>query len=141
MISSTKSARVKIRLTMAEPGKPDAGSSFSYVLHQKRGIGYSSRFRVSDSLPPGWRLVSQATPLRRGVACETRWRREQKSSKYTVWYDDLGNRYKSSVEVERALKERNLLSEASEDETATETGGETSEYEASPVKRSRTSSL
>ena len=45
------------------------------------------------------------------------------------------------MEVERALKERNLLSEASEDETATETGGETSEYEASPVKRPRTSSL
>ena len=113
---------MKIRSKMAEPSKPDAGCSFSDALHQKRGIGYSSRFRVSDNLPPGWR-------------------REQKSSKYTVWFDDLGNRYKSSVEVERALKERNLLSEASEDETATETGGETSEYEASPVKRPRTSSL
>lgn len=100
----------------------EAGSSFAHALHQKRGVGYSSRFRVSDSLPPGWR-------------------REQKSSKYTVWYDDMGRRYKSSVEVERALKERNLLSDASEDETATETGGETSEYEASPVKRPRTSTV
>ena len=113
---------MKIRSKIAEPSKPDAGRSFSDALHQKRGIGYSSRFRVSDNLPPGWQ-------------------REQKSSKYTVWYDDLGNRYKSSVEVERTLKERNLLSEASEDETAMETDGETSEYEASPVKRPRTSSL
>ena len=47
----------------------------------------------------------------------------------------------AQVEVERALKERNLLSDASEDETATETGGETSEYEASPVKRPRTSNF
>ena len=67
----------------------EAASSFAHALHQKRGVGYSSRFRVSDSLPPGWR-------------------REQKSSKYTVWYDDMGRRYKSSVEVERALKERNF---------------------------------
>ena len=106
---------------MAE--KPaEAGSSFSHALHQKRGVGYSSRFRIPDSLPPGWR-------------------QEQKSLKYTVWYNDMGRRYKSSVEVERALKERNLLSDASEDETAMETGGETSEYEASPVKRPRTSNL
>ena len=106
---------------MAE--KPaEAGSSFPHALHQKHGVGYSSRFRVPDSPPPGWR-------------------REQKSSKYTVWYDNMGRRYKSSVEVECALKERNLLSDASEDETATETGGETSEYEASPVKRPWTSTL
>ena len=71
---------------MAEPSKPDAGRSFSDVLHQKRGIGYSSRFRVSNNLSPGWR-------------------QEQKSSKYIVWFDDLGNGYRSSVEVERALKE------------------------------------
>ena len=107
---------------MAEPPNPDTSSSFSYALHQKNVIGYSSRFRVSDNLLPGWR-------------------REQKSSKYTVWYNDLGNRNKSSMEVECALKEKNLLSEASEDETATETGSETSEYEASPIKRPRTSSL
>lgn len=66
-------------------------SSFASTLHAKRGVGYSSRFRVSETrLPSGWR-------------------REQKSLKYTVWYDDKGKRYKSSVEVERVLKERGLL--------------------------------
>ena len=54
----------------------------------------------------------------------------RQGSNYTVWYDDLGNRYTSSVEVEHALKEKNFLSEISEDETATETGGETSEYDS-----------
>ena len=39
------------------------------------------------------------------------------------------------------FERKELLSEASEDETATETGGETSEYEASPIKRPRMSSL
>ena len=98
-----------------------AASSTSSDLHQKRGVGYSSRFRVSDdNLPPGWRC-------------------ERKSAKYTVWFDDRGNRYKSSVEVERALKERGLhhRSQFSDDETETETGGETSEYEPSPVKKPR----
>ena len=102
---------------MADPNT----SSSSSKLHQKRGVGYSSRFRVSDDLP-------------------ARCRREQKSSKYTIWYDDLGNRYKSSVEVERALKERRLLADTSDAETTAGTGGETSEYEPSPVKRPWTSS-
>ena len=62
-------------------GPADTSSSSSVLaLHVKRGMGNSSRFRVSENrLPPGWR-------------------REQKSSKYTVWYDDRGKRYKSSVE-------------------------------------------
>ena len=64
------------------------------------------------------------------------WRQEKKSSKYTVWFDDKGNRYKSSSEVERAMRERGFLG-VSEDETETETGGETSEFEPSPVKKSR----
>lgn len=57
---------------MASGGSSASSSSFSGSLHEKRGVGYSSRFRVSeDSLPPGWR-------------------REKKSAKYTVWYDDRG---------------------------------------------------
>jgi len=95
-------------------------SFFASTLHQKRGVGYSSRFRVSEiRLLPGWR-------------------REQRSPKYTVWFDDKGNRYKSSVEVERALREQGLLTDVSEVETETESGGETSEFEPSPVKKSRT---
>ena len=92
----------------------------SRALHEKRGIGYSSRFRVSeDRLPSGWRC-------------------EQKSPKYTVWYDDKGNRYKSSVEVEHAMREQGLVTDVSGEETETEYGGETSEFEPSPVKRPRT---
>ena len=93
------------------------------TLHTKRGVGYSSRFSVpKERLPPGWR-------------------QEQKSPKYTVWYDDKGNRYKSSVELERALREQGLLTDVSEVETETETGGETSEFEPSPVKKPRTAEL
>jgi len=107
-----------------DPSATEAGSSsVACTLHQQRGVGYSSRFRVSeDRLPPGWR-------------------RERKSSKYTVWYDDRGIRYKSSIEVERALKERGLLGVTSEEETETDIGGDTSEYEPSPVKKPRTSDL
>lgn len=97
-----------------------AECSSSSRAHQARGLGYSSRFCVSeDDLPIGWRC-------------------EKKSSKYTVWYDDKGNRYKSSVAVQRALEERRRLLEDSDDETVTGTGGETSEFELSPVKRPRT---
>lgn len=93
------------------------------ALHAKCGVGYSSRFRVSkERLPPGWS-------------------HEQKSPKYTVWYDDKGNRYKSSMELERALREEGLLTNVSEVETETETGGETSEFEPSLVKKPRTAEL
>ena len=93
------------------------------ALHVKRGVGYSSRFRVSkECLPPGSR-------------------QERKSPKYTVWYDDKGNCYKSSVELERALREQGLLTDVSEVETETENGGETSELEPSPVKKPRTAEL
>ena len=87
-----------------------------------RGLGYSSRFCVSeDDLPTGWRC-------------------EKKSSKYTVWYDDKGNRYKSSVAVKRALEDRQS-EEESDNGTVTETGGETSEFEPSPVKQPRIESV
>lgn len=96
-----------------------SSSSGAPALHQER-VGYASRFRVGEGdLPPGWR-------------------RERRGHKYTVWHDDRGNRYKSSVEVERVLRERGLLCDDSEDGTETETGGETSEYEPSPVKKPRT---
>ena len=70
----------------------------------------------------------------------TGWRCEKKSSKYTVWYDDKGNRYKSSVAVKRALEDRQS-EEESDDGTVTETGGETSEFEPSPVKHPRIESV
>ena len=96
--------------------------SRSSVLHQHRGLGYSSRFCVSeDDLP-------------------TRWHCEKKSSKYTVWFDDRENRYKLSVTVKRALEDRQSEKE-SDDETVTETGGETSEFEPSPVKHPRIESV
>ena len=56
------------------------------------------------------------------------------SPKCTVWYDNQGKRYRSSIEVQRALA-------LSVDDTCTEseTGEETaSEYEPSPVKRQKT---
>ena len=57
------------------------GPYLSKALHEKRGVNYASRFCVTeDSLPPGWQ-------------------QEKKCAKYTVWYDDKGNRYKSRVEV------------------------------------------
>jgi len=93
----------------------------SRALCEKRGIRYSSRIRVSeDRLPSGWRC-------------------EQKSPKYTVWYDNKGNRYKSSVEVEHAIREQGLVADISGEEMETEYGGETLEFEPSPVKRPRTS--
>lgn len=93
-----------------------------------RGLGYGSRFCVSATdLPPGWR-------------------RERRSDKYTVWFDENGTRYKSSREVEAALRCRFSHVQAaataenkhaSEEDTLTETGGETSEFELSPAKRPR----
>ena len=70
----------------------------------------------------------------------TGWRCEKKSSKYTVWYDDKGNRYKSSVAVKRALEDRQS-EEESDDGTVTETCGETSEFEPLPVKHPRIESV
>ena len=56
-------------------------------LSLKRGAGYSSCFRVKDTkLLPGWRRQNPGN-----------------LSKYTVWYDGQGKRYKSSVEVEHAI--------------------------------------
>ena len=97
-------------------------SSASLIGHETHGVGYASRFRVSkDNLPPGWRA-------------------EKKSSKCTVWFDEKGTYYRSSLDVERALRERELLLPSDVSETETETGGETSEYEPSPVKRPRAAS-
>ena len=99
-------------------------------LHDLRGLGYGSRFRVSeDSLPPGWRQV-------------------KKSHKYTAWFDDRRNKYKTSSDVERAVLKRHTEAELESENvnrldqepipeptpTAIETG-ETSEFEESPVKR------
>ena len=109
---------------MAESSSASArpSSSASLIGHETRGVGYASRFRVSkDNLPPGWRA-------------------EKKSSKCTVWFDEKGNYYRSSLDVERALRERELLLPSDVSETETETGGETSEYEPSPVKRPRAAS-
>ena len=84
-------------------------------LSLKCGAGYSSRFGVKDTeLLPGWQRENSGS-----------------LSKYTVWYDGQGKRYKSSVEVEHAI--RNLAA-ASASELETETGGETSEFESSPAK-------
>ena len=88
-------------------------------LHELHGLGYGARFHVSQNdLPPGWR-------------------QEKKSPKFTVWYDEKGNRYKFSLDVLRALWEREQEVNASEGETGDESGGETSEYETSSVKRPR----
>ena len=94
-------------------------------LHEKRGVGYSSRFSIRDEdLPPGWRRVNPGG-----------------SSKYTVWYDPRGKRYKSSTDVLHAIRPAESTSRAIaegsevESELDTETGGETSEFEPSPTKR------
>ena len=92
--------------------RPDNAASTSGAGHsfaQHRPLGYSARFAR---------------------------RQEKKGPKYTVWYDDKGKRYKSSMEVVKALNLRGLLCGVSD--TETETGGETSEYEPSPIKMSRT---
>ena len=81
--------------------------SMADPLHELRGLGYSSRFRVSGKdLPLGWR-------------------QERRSSKYTVWYDDKGKRYKSSREVELALQDLDYaaakVNEVQAEHTATDT--------------------
>ena len=106
---------------MAGSGDQHGWSTSS--LHEKCGVGYSSRFRIREGdLPPGWRQV-------------------QSSPKCTVWYDDKGKRYRTSLAVERAIREQGFLTDVSETETEAETGGETSEFEPSPVKRPRTSEV
>ena len=86
-------------------------------LSELRGTGHGSRMVVSASdLPEGWRF-------------------ERRSAKYCVWFDDLGNRYKSAAQVEVALRERGFLRSAIASETETETSA--SEYEPSPVKKPR----
>ena len=52
-----------------------------------------------------------------------------------MWFDDQGKQYRSSNDVKLALIARGLLPDPATSETETETGGETSEYEASPVKQ------
>ena len=85
-------------------------------LNELRGSGLGSRMAVSArNLPSGWRF-------------------ERRSEKYCVWFDDQGKRYKSSRDVEAAMKERGLLVPPSETETETDTG---SEYEPSPTKKPR----
>ena len=75
-------------------------------LNLQRGSGLGSRMAASPSkLPDGWRF-------------------ERRSAKSCVWFDDRGNRYRSSKEVEEALRQRELLSET-ETETETETEIET----------------
>ncbi len=66
-------------------------------------------------------------------------RRAQSTRSGTM--DDKGNCYKSSVEVEHALREQGLLMDVSEVEKETETGGETSNFELTSVKRPRTSEV
>lgn len=86
------------------------------ALNAKRGRGFGSRLLVPcEALPEGWRF-------------------EKHSDKYCVWFDENGQRYKSSKEVEAVLRERGILGTG--DDTETET--ETSEYEPSPEKRPKT---
>ena len=82
-------------------------------MNAKRGEGFGSRFAVSmDDLPEGWQF-------------------EKRSEKFCVWFDDQERRYKSSKEVQVALRECRLL-ETDEGGSATDT--DASEYAPSPVK-------
>ena len=49
------------------------------------------------------------------------WRIERQSAKSCVWFDDRRKRYKSSKQVEAALRERGLHGLPSETETETDT--------------------
>ena len=112
--------------TMAEPREEQAGPSkanrrlFCSTATAARGKGYGSRFKVSENeLPAGWRC-------------------EQKSKKCTLWYDDKGTQYRSSIAVERELRKRRFIPASDEEATGIETGGETSsEYDPSPLKTPR----
>ena len=87
-------------------------SSAVYVaLNNMRGAGTGSRMIVSENdLPPGWEF-------------------RRASSKYSVWLDPQGRKYKSSVAVRAALRDQGFL-------TASETELDTaSKYEPSPLKR------
>ena len=100
-------------------GTVTPASGKSTLAHQKRGVGYGARFSIQEKdLPPGWRC-------------------EKRSPKYTLWYDDKGHKYRSSSEVEYALRAHGWISDTAISETETETGGDTSEYESSPVKMPR----
>ncbi len=93
-------------------------------LNEERGSGLGSGLAVSTSnLPEGWRFE--------------RW-----SAKYCLWFDEKGNRYKSSKEVQKAiLGKRVRLETDNPSETETETEAETaSEYECTPVKEPRMAS-
>ena len=58
------------------------------ALNAKRGSGLGARMHVlEDDLPDGWSF-------------------ERKSERYCVWFDDQGRRYKSSKEVDAALREQ-----------------------------------
>ena len=87
-------------------------------LNEQIGSGVGSRLSASinTDLPSGWRI-------------------ERQSAKSCVWFDDRGKQYKSSKQVEAALRERGLHGLPSETETETETA---SEYAPSPVKKPRT---
>lgn len=64
------------------------------------------------------------------------WCFEKHSDKYCVWFDEKGKRYKSSKEVEAALRECGVF--GTEDDTEAEIETETSEYKMSPEKRPKT---
>lgn len=84
------------------------------ALNAKRGVGFGSRFLVSaEDLPEGWQI-------------------EKHSDKFCVWFDDQGRRYKSSKEVQVALRERKPLRI---DERGSGTDTDASEYAPSPVKQ------
>ena len=84
-------------------------------LNALRGRGKGSRISVSkDDLPEGWKF-------------------KRLSSKYCIWTDPNGRRYRSSLDVKAALREQGIQS-ASEVDTELETA---SEYQPSPPKKPR----
>ena len=90
----------------------------SMDLNLSRGRGPGSRLAIAqNALPEGWKC-------------------EHKSPKYLVWTDDQGKRYRSSMAVKLALKDRGFLT-ASESESDLDTA---SEYNPSPLKKARCTS-
>lgn len=87
-------------------------------LNTRRGLGFGSRLAVAQSsLPANWKC-------------------EQKSSKYLVWTDDQGKRYRSSMAVRQALKDKGILT-ASESERSECDFDTASDYNPSPMKKFR----
>lgn len=86
-------------------------------LNQARGAGTGSRMGISENdLPPGWEF-------------------RRISPKYCVWLDPHGRKYRSSVVVRAALRDQGFL-------TGSETELDTaSEYEPSPLKRPKTTTI